>query len=464
MDLAARDSYIQKLTSKVLHQREPKKRPIVPFNGKKDGGPPQKKKKCKNKSFKDEKKQSVTPPNKSGQAPAHNGLLKVNAAQIAEKGVPSQGKKDGGPPQKKKKCKNKSFKDEKKQSVTPPNKSGQAPAHNGLLKVNAAQIAEKGVPSQGKKDGGPPQKKKKCKNKSFKDEKKQSVTPPNKSGQAPALNGHLKVNAAQTAEKGGVNVKATFSTFDVLRKKLHDMIEEAKAQAGPKEALSEAAQAKRARRIMERERKKRKKKEFQMKRAAEAQVKSEQAEEKQKETAAAPAAPTGAAKRQETAVIFNTVETVEDMYVDKTLKKAAKKRSVKGQLTPLSGRNYKQLLSRVEARKDKVDKLRQTDEAKARELEAKMKWTNVLYKAEGVKIKDDEDMLRAALANKEKKRNRRKKQWEGRSSALVEKMQKRQDKRRRNINKKKATKVEKKKHNARKKGRVLAEDLKKANL
>ncbi|XP_049594307.1 surfeit locus protein 6 isoform X3 [Syngnathus scovelli] len=460
MDLAARDSYIQKLTSKVLHQREPKKRPIVPFNGKKDGGPPQKKKKCKNKSFKDEKKQSVTPPNKSGQAPAHNGLLKVNAAQIAEKGVPSQGKKDGGPPQKKKKCKNKSFKDEKKQSVTPPNKSGQAPAHNGLLKVNAAQIAEKGVPSKGKKDDGPPQKKKKCKNKSFKDEKTQSVTPSNKSGQAPALNGH----AAQTVEKGGVNVKATFSTFDVLRKKLHDMIEEAKAQAGPKEALSEAAQAKRARRIMERERKKRKKKEFQMKRAAEAQVKSEQAEEKQKETAAAPAAPTGAAKRQETAVIFNTVETVEDMYVDKTLKKAAKKRSVKGQLTPLSGRNYKQLLSRVEARKDKVDKLRQTDEAKARELEAKMKWTNVLYKAEGVKIKDDEDMLRAALANKEKKRNRRKKQWEGRSSALVEKMQKRQDKRRRNINKKKATKVEKKKHNARKKGRVLAEDLKKANL
>ncbi|XP_061149028.1 surfeit locus protein 6 [Syngnathus typhle] len=407
MDLAAKDSYIQKLTSKVLHQREPKKRPFVPFNGKKVGGPPQKKKKCKKKSFKDEKKQSVTPPNKSGQAPAHNGLVKVNAAQIAEKGVPSKGKKDGGPPQKKKKCKKKSFKDEKKQNVTPPNASGQAPA----------------------------------------------------------LNGHLKVNAAQTAEKGGVNVKATFSTFDVLRKKLHDKIEEAKAQAGPKKALSEAAQAKRARRIMERERKKRKKKEFQIKRAAEAQVKREQAEEKpQQPAAAAPAALTGAAKRQETAVIFNTVETVEDKYVDKTLKKAAKKRSVKGQLTPLSGRNYKQLLSRVEARKDKVDKLRQTDEAKARELEAKMKWTNVLYKAEGVKIKDDEGMLRAALANKEKKRNSRKKQWEGRSNALVEKMQKRQDKRRRNINKKKATKVEKKKHNARKKGRVLAEDLKKANL
>ncbi|KAF3841954.1 hypothetical protein F7725_023905 [Dissostichus mawsoni] len=56
-------------------------------------------------------------------------------------------------------------------------------------------------------------------------------------------------------------------------------------------------------------------------------------------------------------------------------------------------------------------------------MENKMKWTNVLYKAEGLKIKDDEDKLRSLL----------KKEWGDRSENIVEKMQKRQDKRRKNI-------------------------------
>ncbi|XP_077441851.1 surfeit locus protein 6 [Vanacampus margaritifer] len=347
MNLAARDSYLQKLTSKVLNQREqePKKRPFVHFNGKKDGGPPQKKKKCKKKSFKDEK-----------------------------------------------------------HKATPPNKSRPS-AHNG----------------------------------------------------------HLKVNTTRTVDQG-VNVKATFSSFDVLRKRLHEKIEEAKVQGAPKQALSEAVQAKRAKRKLERERKKQKKKEFRLKKLAEAKAQSKQAEVKQEVTHKQEVAPVGMAKRQESAVIFNTVETVEEEFVDKGQKKKAKKQHVKGQITPLTGCNYKQLLSRVEARKDKLDKLRETDEAKAQEVEARMKWTNALYKAEGIKIKDDEGMLRTALANKEKKRNRRKKQWDERSHMVVEKMQKRQDKRRKNIQKRKTAKVEKKKRKARKKGRVLVEDLEKANL
>ncbi|XP_077352700.1 surfeit locus protein 6 [Festucalex cinctus] len=314
----------------------------------------------------------------------------------------------------------------------------------------------------GKKDGGPPQKKKKCKKKSVKDEK-HKATPPKKSSPASAHNGHLKVTTTRTVDKG-VNVKATFSTFDVLRKRLHEKIEEAKVQGAPKEALSEAVRAKRAKRKLERERKKQKKKEFRLKKLAEAKARSEQAEAKQEETRKREAAPAGAAKRQESAVIFNTVQTAEEEFAGEAAKKKAKKQHVKGQITPLSGRNYKQLLSRLEARNDKLDKLRETDEAKAREVEARMKWTNALYKAEGVRIKDDEGMLRAALASKEKKRERRKKQWDGRSQALVEKMQKRQDKRRNNIRKRTTAKVEKKKRKARKKGRVLVDDLEKANL
>ncbi|KAI9548692.1 hypothetical protein NQZ68_003226 [Dissostichus eleginoides] len=52
-----------------------------------------------------------------------------------------------------------------------------------------------------------------------------------------------------------------------------------------------------------------------------------------------------------------------------------------------------------------------------KEMENKMKWTSVLYKAEGLKIKDDEDMLRSSL----------KKEWGDQSENIVEKMQKRQE-------------------------------------
>ncbi len=196
-----------------------------------------------------------------------------------------------------------------------------------------------------------------------------------------------------------------------------------------------------------------------MKALAEKSGQEQQPEIKQ-EKKEAPAA----SKRNETAIIFNKVEMVEEEYVDKMQTKKNKKKSMKGQITPLTGKNYKQLISRVEARKAKLEQLREKDEGKAREMEEKMKWTNMLYKAEGIKIKDDEKMLHTSLKRKEKMRTARKKRWAQRSENIVEKMQQRQDKRRKNILKRKQVKTEKKKDKARKKGRVLPEDLKKAAL
>ncbi|KAK5926375.1 hypothetical protein CgunFtcFv8_021953 [Champsocephalus gunnari] len=46
-----------------------------------------------------------------------------------------------------------------------------------------------------------------------------------------------------------------------------------------------------------------------------------------------------------------------------------------------------------------------------KEMENRMKWTNVLYKAEGLRVKDDEDMLRSSL-----------KEWGDQSENIVEKM------------------------------------------
>lgn len=321
---------------------------------------------------------------------------------------------------------------------------------------------------KGKADNGPPTKKKKnIKKKQLKENgsgvQKQNTKPQQKStattqkAKAKPNENKVKASNAESAQTKKDNV--TFSAVDVLRRRLHEKIEESRGQGLPKDALSAEVQAKRAKRKVERERKKRKRKDIRMKKLAEKSG-QETAPEIKQEVEIAP----DTNKRNDTALVFNKVETVEEGYRDKILNKQNKKKSLKGQLTPLTGKNYKQLLSRVEARKAKVEQLREKDEDKAREMENKMKWTNLLYKAEGVKIKDDENMLRGALKRKEKRHTQRKKKWDSRSETVVEKMQHRQDKRKRNLQKQKNMKTEKKKNKARKKGRVLPEDLKKAAI
>ncbi|XP_029371153.1 surfeit locus protein 6 [Echeneis naucrates] len=355
MDLASRDSYIQKLASKVISQQkqEPKKRPFAHFKGKVDTGPPKKKKKCKKKHFKEK--------------------------DVSEKGPKPQ------------------------------------------QKTTTAQ--------------------------------KSPITAKSSGPKAENING-----STTKTPKGG-KVQSNFSTVDILRQRLHEKIEESRGQGAPKDVLSEAVQAKRAKRKLERERKKKKRKEFQLKQLAEKSAQEKPPEIKQEEQKA-PAE----SKRNKTAIIFNKVETVEECYQNEIQKKKKKEQGIKGKLLPLTGRNYKQLLSQVEARKAKLEELKEKDEGKAHEMEKKIKWTNLLYKAEGIKIKDDENMLRTSLKKKEKQQAQRKKNWNKRSEAVIEKMQQRQDKRRRNIQRRKQVKTEKKKDKARKKGRVLPEDLEKAKL
>lgn len=226
-------------------------------------------------------------------------------------------------------------------------------------------------------------------------------------------------------------------------------------QSSNKSLSVEEIEKKRQRRKHERERKKRKRKELKLKASQEAvegeATKVEQTVEE------------GAEETPQVPLVFNKVE-VHNEPLNKILKKKEKKESVKGNITPMTGKNYKQLLSRLEAQKSKLEELRAKDQEKAKEFESKIKWTNVLYKAEGIKIKDDEGMLKTALKRKEKQREQRKKRWDDRMLQTTEKMQQRQEKRKRNIKKKKMAKIEKKKNRARKKGRVMPEDLAKANI
>ncbi|XP_033374299.1 surfeit locus protein 6 [Parus major] len=241
------------------------------------------------------------------------------------------------------------------------------------------------------------------------------------------------------------------SAISLLRQRLHEKIKKASGQDNAKE-LTPAVLEKRQRRKYERERKKRRRKELKMK-----------AKMEKKESEEVPAEPEKK-KESKAEIVFNRVEVHEENELNKIQKKKEKRKAVKGNITPMTGKNYKQLLSRLEIRKNKLEELKEKDEKKAQELETKIKWTNALYKAEGVKIRDDEERLKEALKRKEKRKAQRKRQWEERTVRVVEKMQQRQDKRQKNIQKKKKEKIEKKKARARKKGRVLPEDLKKAGL
>ncbi|KAG8447559.1 hypothetical protein GDO86_014892 [Hymenochirus boettgeri] len=247
----------------------------------------------------------------------------------------------------------------------------------------------------------------------------------------------------------------TFSTVDILKKRLHEKIQESRNQASNKTLTPEEAEKRRQRRKQERERKKRKRKELKKKGPQETEgsevVESESSAEAKSESKAPSQVP----------IVFNNMK-VTDEPLNKVLQKKSKKEQIKGNITPLTGKNYKQLLSRLESRNNKLEELRAKDQEKANEFESKMKWTNLLYKAEGVKIKDDEGMLKTALKRKEKMRDQRKKRWDKRTEQTAGRMQQRQDKRHRNIMKKKLNKVNKKKDRARKKGRILPEDLAKA--
>ncbi|XP_038230678.1 surfeit locus protein 6 isoform X2 [Dermochelys coriacea] len=277
------------------------------------------------------------------------------------------------------------------------------------------------------------------------------LTAPNGSRSTPT---GTAVSKSENETTGGKSDPGSFSAVNILRRRLHEKMQEVSGQGSTKE-LSPGVLEKRRRRKYEKDRKRRRRKELKMK---------EKMEKKRAQEAAAAVEPQQAKEESKVGIIFNQVKVCEEEELSKTEKKREKRKRVKGNLTPLTGKNYKQLLSRLEARKSKLEELKDKDQKKAMELENKMKWTNALYKAEGVKIRDDEERLKAALKRKEKRKAQCQKQWEKRTEHVVEKMQQRQDKRRKNIQKKKVAKVERRKDKARKKGRILPEDLEKAGV
>ncbi|GAB5580368.1 surfeit locus protein 6 isoform X2 [Prionailurus iriomotensis] len=341
--------------------------------------------------------------------------------------------------------------------------------------------------TRGSEASGPPKKKrKKAQKKSWEREEKAVEPKAQPLGEKSPAASKARNPAAATEEEAftstgsPADVEATepesLFALDVLRQRLREKVQEARGQTekaicesrgqGSTSESSPAALEKRRRRKQERDRKKRKRKEL---RAKEKVAKATEAVEPPREAPREPPreeAQLGLLfnKLEFTGVAARKVEVSAGEPAGKAQRRKEKRQKLKGKLTPLTGKNYRQLLERLRARQGRLAELRDQDEGKARELETKMQWTNLLYKAEGVRIRDDERLLQEALKRKEKRRAQRRRRWEKRTAHVVEKMQQRQDKRRQNLRKKKAARAERRRDRARRKGRILPQDLERAGL
>ncbi|XP_055256071.1 surfeit locus protein 6 isoform X1 [Moschus berezovskii] len=310
----------------------------------------------------------------------------------------------------------------------------------------------------------PPRKNRKRAQKKPREREKKTAKP---KAQAPAGKSEArKPEAAEEEEEAASSTRApadglatepdSLFALDVLRQRLHEKIQEVRGQGSTKE-LSAAVLEKRRRRKQERDRKKRKRRELRAKEKAAKALQGAEAAEPD------PQVP-GEETQAQPGLLFNKVEVTEEEPASRAQRRKEKRQKLKGNLTPLTGRNYRQLLERLQARQARLEELRGRDAGQAQELEAKMRWTNLLYKAEGVKIRDDERLLQEALKRKEKRRAQRQRAWEKRTAHVVGKMQQRQDRRRQNLRKKKEARAAHRLEKARRKGRVLPQDLERAGL
>ncbi|VDO56809.1 unnamed protein product [Haemonchus placei] len=120
-----------------------------------------------------------------------------------------------------------------------------------------------------------------------------------------------------------------------------------------------------------------------------------------------------------------------------------------------TGKDYKSLINKVEKREEKLEKLREKEPEKAAELEHDIKWKRALSKAQGIKMKDNMELLKKGMKRKEKMKEKRKENWSNRRSNVEKEKAKRQEKREENIGKRINDKKKRKLQTMRKKGRVL---------
>ncbi|KRY50295.1 Surfeit locus protein 6 [Trichinella britovi] len=117
----------------------------------------------------------------------------------------------------------------------------------------------------------------------------------------------------------------------------------------------------------------------------------------------------------------------------KNKKKKKQKGDAEFAAEKFTGRDYARLLEKVERRQQKLQELEKNDPKKAETVKQQFIWDSAVKRAEGLKIKDDRNMLKKGLKMKEKRKASKKKKWKERKEAVARVNKKKQDVRQANI-------------------------------
>ena len=131
---------------------------------------------------------------------------------------------------------------------------------------------------------------------------------------------------------------------------------------------------------------------------------------------------------------------------------SAKKRSKSGDVP--TGKNYKVLLKQAKRKKERISDVEMLEKERAQEMTTKETWKSAMLKAEGVKPKDDPELLKKAAKRREQKKKKSQRKWEERERTRSKQMKERQEKRAKNIARKKEGRADRKVQKAKKRGRV----------
>lgn len=112
-------------------------------------------------------------------------------------------------------------------------------------------------------------------------------------------------------------------------------------------------------------------------------------------------------------------------------------------------KDFQKLLAKAERQQKKLKQLKETDEKKGEELEAKLSWKKALSHAKGEKTRDDPTLLRKTIKRQDTKKRKSRREWKARASQ-VELLKKRKQELRQThiqerIERKKARKMKKRK-------------------
>ena len=96
-------------------------------------------------------------------------------------------------------------------------------------------------------------------------------------------------------------------------------------------------------------------------------------------------------------------------------------------------KDFQKLLAKAERQQKKLEQLKETDEKKGEELEAKLSWKKALSHAKGEKTRDDPALLKKTIKKQDARKRKSRKEWKARAAQVEALKKKKQDLRQRHI-------------------------------